>query len=113
MERLGLGDHDSEALERDGLGMTPDRSTTDTAALLLISIIGLFVVGTMIALIVLAFSGATGGESVWAGLFSLMTAALGGVAGYLSGTQIQQQRQRRNGNGQDGGPEAVYRPPSA
>lgn len=65
------------------------RDAKDTATLGLVGIVGLFVVGTMIALIVLAFNGATGGEAVWAGLFSLMTAVLGAIGGYLGGTAVE------------------------
>lgn len=68
------------------------RTATESAALMLIMIVGLFVFGSMVALIVLAFTGATGGESVWAGLFSLMTAALGCVVGVLGGSQYEQRR---------------------
>ena len=69
-----------------------DRSTSDTATLLLITFVGIFIVGSMIALIVLAFEGQPGGESVWAGLFSLSTAILGAVGGYLGGTAVEQRR---------------------
>lgn len=72
-----------------------ERSTQDSAALLLIMMVGLFVVGTMIALVVLAFAGQTGGQAVWAGLFSLTTAILGVVGGYLGATSIEQQKQKR------------------
>lgn len=76
-----------------------ERSTTDTAALLMIGIVGFFIVATMTILIVLAFAGKPGGENVWAGMFSLCTALLGAVGGYLGGTTIE--KQKRNGNGND------------
>ena len=71
-----------------------DRSTSDTATLLLITFVGIFILGSMTALVVLAFKGQPGGESVWAGLFSLCTAILGAVGGYLGGSAVEQQKQK-------------------
>lgn len=64
------------------------RSTKDTATLLLIGIVGLFILGSLVALIVAAFEGQPGGSNIWAGLFSLCTAILGAVGGYLGGQAV-------------------------
>ena len=64
----------------------------DRAALALVGFVGIFIVGSMIALVVMAFTGATGGENVWAGMFSLTTAILGGIGGYLGGTAVEARR---------------------
>ena len=66
-------------------------STKDKSALMLIGFIGIFILGSMILVVILAFQG-TGdstGENVWAGLFSLTTAILGAVGGYLGGTAME------------------------
>jgi len=50
----------------------------------------------MILLIIFAFNG-TGdgtGENVWSGLFSLTTAILGAVGGYLGGTTMEARKQQ-------------------
>lgn len=74
-----------------------NRDPKDQVALGLLTIVGIFVGGTMIAMIALAFAGAgtgDGGERVWAGLFSLVTACLGALGGYLGGVATA----GRNGN---------------
>lgn len=66
-------------------------STKDKSALMLIGFIGFFIVASMVLLIIFAFQG-TGdgsGENVWSGLFSLTTAILGAVGGYLGGTAVE------------------------
>ena len=73
------------------------RKPQDTAALLLVVILGVFVLGSMTALIVGAFMGLPGGKGVWSGLFSLATATLGAIGGWIGGQQVE--RNRRNGNG--------------
>ena len=71
-------------------------STKDKSALMLIGFIGIFILGSMILVVILAFQG-TGdarGENVWAGLFSLTTAILGAVGGYLGGTTMEARKQQ-------------------
>ena len=58
----------------------------EATALILVSIVGFFVVASMAVIILLAFQGIPSGENVWAGLFSIVTAILGGVTGYIGGT---------------------------
>lgn len=74
-----------------------ERSTTDTAALMLVGVVGFFVVASMVAIVVMAFAGVGAGENIWAGLFSLATAILGALAGYLGGQAVT--TRKRNGNG--------------
>ena len=74
-----------------------ERKPQDSAALMLVVIVGIFVTGTLIALIVGSFLGMQGGENVWAGLFSIVTAVLGAVGGWIAGTTIE--KGKRNGNG--------------
>jgi len=72
-------------------------STKDKSALMLIGFIGFFIVASMILLIIFAFNG-TGdgtGENVWSGLFSLTTAILGAVGGYLGGTTMEARKHPR------------------
>lgn len=57
----------------------------DTTAVLLVAIVGFFVIASMAVIIIFAFSGVPSGENVWAGLFSIITAILGAVGGYLGG----------------------------
>lgn len=73
-------------------------TTKDKSALMLIGFIGFFIVASMILLIIFAFNG-TGdgtGENVWSGLFSLTTAILGAVGGYLGGTAVESRRHQPN-----------------
>lgn len=65
-------------------------SPKDRTAMALVGLVGVFIIGSMVLLIVFAFKG-TGdgsGENVWAGLFSLTTAILGAVAGWLGGSAV-------------------------
>jgi len=63
--------------------MTP--TARDNAALAMVGIVGFFVVASMAVIIIFAFSGVPSGENIWAGLFSIITAILGAVGGYLGG----------------------------
>ena len=58
----------------------------EATALILVGIVGFFVVASMAVIILLAFQGIPSGENVWAGLFSIVTAILGGITGYIGGT---------------------------
>ena len=64
----------------------PDVTKREATALILVGIVGFFVVASMAVIILLAFQGIPSGENVWAGLFSIVTAILGGVTGYIGGT---------------------------
>jgi len=68
------------------------RSTKDIAALSLIGFLGLFLVGSLVVVIFLAFTGAGGGEDLWSGLFALITAILGAIVGWLGGTAVEAQK---------------------
>ncbi len=63
----------------------PDVTKREATALILVGIVGFFVVASMLVIIVLAFQGVPSGENVWAGLFSIVTAILGGITGYITG----------------------------
>ena len=79
-----------------------ERNPKDTVAFGLLTIIGIFVGGSMLTMIILAFAGAgtgEGGERVWAGLFSLITACLGALGGYLGGVAVSQ-RNGKEGQGE-------------
>jgi heme/copper-type cytochrome/quinol oxidase subunit 4 len=87
-------------------------STKDKSALMLIGFIGFFIIGSMILLIIFAFTG-TGdgsGENVWAGLFSLTTAILGAVGGYLGGTAMEARKHEPNASVVDIFEEDRYEP---
>ena len=58
----------------------------EATALILVGIVGFFVVASMLVIILFAFQGVPSGENVWAGLFSIVTAILGGITGYIGGT---------------------------
>ena len=58
----------------------------EATALILVGIVAFFVVASMAVVIILAFNGVPSGENVWAGLFSIITAILGGITGYLGGS---------------------------
>ena len=58
----------------------------EATALILVSVVAFFVVASMAVIILLAFQGIPSGENVWAGLFSIVTAILGGITGYIGGT---------------------------
>lgn len=63
-------------------------SPKDRTAMALVALVGVFIIGSMVLLVTMAFLG-TGdgeGERVWAGLFSLTTAILGAIAGWLGGS---------------------------
>ncbi len=64
----------------------PDVTKREATALILVGIVGFFVVASMAVVILLAFQGIPSGENVWAGLFSIVTAILGGITGYIGGT---------------------------
>ena len=57
----------------------------DSAALVLVGVVAFFVVGSMSVVIIFAFNGVPSGENIWAGMFSIVTAILGAVGGYLTG----------------------------
>ena len=63
----------------------PDMTKREATALILVSIVAFFVVASMAVVILLAFQGIPSGENVWAGLFSIVTAILGGITGYIGG----------------------------
>ena len=63
----------------------PEVTKREAIALTLVSIVAFFVVASMAVVILLAFQGIPSGENVWAGLFSIVTAILGGVTGYIGG----------------------------
>jgi drug/metabolite transporter (DMT)-like permease len=81
----------------------------DRVAFLLTIVVGLFLLLSMVGVFILAWNDKAG-ENLWSALFALATALLGGVTGYLAGTSTT----RRNGRPpDDGGPEAIYRPPGS
>lgn len=78
------------------------RTTQDTAALMLVGFVGLFILGSLTTLIVLAFRGVGTGETganVWAGLFSLVTAILGAIGGYLGGRGVSARKRDEQAEG--------------
>ena len=58
----------------------------EATALILVGIVAFFVVASMFVIILFAFQGVPSGGNVWAGLFSIVTAILGGITGYIGGT---------------------------
>lgn len=66
----------------------PGVTKREATALILVSIVAFFVVASMVVIILFAFQGVPSGENVWAGLFSIVTAILGGVTGYLGGQAV-------------------------
>ena len=64
----------------------PQHRAQDRTALALVVIVGFFVVASMTVVVIFAFSGVPSGENIWAGLFSIITAILGGITGYLGGS---------------------------
>lgn len=64
----------------------------DNAALAMVGIVAFFVVASMAVIIIFAFSGVPSGENIWAGLFSIITAILGAVGGYLGGQATARKR---------------------
>lgn len=71
----------------------------DRTIMALVGLVGVFVIGSMILLVIMAFLG-TGdgnGENVWAGLFSLTTAILGAVAGWLGGSAVARRTPEKTG----------------
>ena len=68
------------------MGPHSDVTKREATALILVGIVGFFVVASMAVIILLAFQGIPSGENVWAGLFSIVTAILGGITGYITGT---------------------------
>ena len=68
------------------MGPAADMTKREATALILVGIVAFFVVASMAVVVVLAFQGIPSGENVWAGLFSIITAILGGITGYIGGT---------------------------
>lgn len=64
----------------------------DQVAMLMAGIVGIFVVGSLAIILVLVFTGVAPGDNIWAGLFSMMTAILGGVGGYMGGVAMEAKR---------------------
>ena len=56
----------------------------DTAALVLVGVVVFFVVTSMGVVIIFAFEGIPSGQNIWAGMFSIVTAILGAIGGYLT-----------------------------
>lgn len=68
------------------------RKTQDTAALMLVGFVGIFIFGSLVILVIGAFVGYPADGKVWAGLFSLCTAILGAIGGYLGGQAVGRQQ---------------------
>ena len=68
----------------------------EATALILVGIVAFFVVASMLVVIVLAFQGVPSGENVWAGLFSIITAILGGITGYIGGNARRPQPEEKS-----------------
>ena len=64
----------------------------DKIAGLLAVVVGVFLLMSMVGVFILAWNDKAG-ENIWAALFALATAVLGGVTGYLAGTATT----KRNG----------------
>lgn len=60
------------------------RETRDAVALLLATVIGAFLLLSLVGVFFLAWNDKAG-ENAWSALFALATALLGGVTGFLAG----------------------------
>ena len=78
------------------MGPHTDVTKREATALILVGIVAFFVVASMAVVILLAFQGIPSGENVWAGLFSIVTAILGGVTGYIGGTARRPQPEEKS-----------------
>jgi hypothetical protein len=73
--------------------MTEPRTSRDQVALMLAALVALFVVGTLLAVFVLALND-VGLPDVWTSLFGLVIAIMSALGGWLIG---------KGGNGNEGG----------
>ena len=78
------------------MGPHSDVTKREATALILVGIVAFFVVASMAVIIVLAFQGVPSGENVWAGLFSIVTAILGGITGYIGGSARRPQPEEKS-----------------
>lgn len=76
------------------------REARDSVAMLLATAVGIFVLGTLVVVFVLALNG-VGLPDVWNSLFGLVVAIMSALGGYLAGSSMTE---KKYGNG---GPEKV------
>lgn len=78
-----------------------NRRTLDTVMLVVVSIIGLFVIGSLLVQFLLLWTGRIqpNEAQVWRPMFDLVAVLVGGVGGYITGQNVE--RTGRQGDGRD------------